>query len=432
MTSGNTNTYWLDTWLTSRKITSPAEAAREIAKPSVLRELTSIAEEWAGAPEKAPDGHNLAAGTGLRLNDSLSCDSAKCRKRQIDILFRHAWHYYDSVLIPDASAELLTGEHRVRSKSHLRERLLSQIEVVLHLREMNATGLVHFYRNADLLDAGRNSLPIHLAQTIVGGCRDEAWETVEARLHDPKLYQIHKRRDGGCGVLCHDPGGEVGTTITFSREVIADHDEAWIIASAAHDMLHFHIAALERDVRASRHFNAPLATTVWSHASALSAQNGGPSTSNVLFELQFPTLSQVPVAELLRLRAQEADSFIAFRSALAQAARTMLTERDSDNPKAIADAIRLDIVEPELARLNLKFKGAQRAMRRKTAFTIALTTVATACGLIVDGATGAFGGAGLGLVTSGALATASKFCDTKAEIEGSDMFFLWKALGHAE
>ena len=110
----------------------------------------------------------------------------------------------------------------------------------------------------------------------------------------------------------------------------------------------------------------------------------------------------------------------------------MLAEKNSTDPKLIADAIRLDLIEPELARLNLKFKSAQRALQRKAAFSTALTVIATVCGLLVDGSAGAVGGAGLGMLVSGAVPSASKFCDVKAELEASDMFFLWKALGHAE
>lgn len=296
---------------------------------------------------------------------------------------------------------------------------------------MKASNLVHFYHDPELLDAGRHSVPVHLTGTIVGHCRDSAWQSVESIIHNPELYELHKLKDGSYVATCYDPGGESCQQIQFSRED-AKRGEEWMIASAAHDMLHFHIASLERDVRASRQFKAPLASSLWSHTSALSTIGGGPETSKVFFELQFPSLAHIPISELLQIRSHEADSFIAFRSALTAAARTMLTERNSEDPKAIANAIRLDVIEPELARLNLKLKSAQRAMRNKTIFSVALTTVATMCGLMLDGFAGAAGGAAVGMMVSGASSAASKFCDVEAEIEASDMFFLWKALGHAE
>jgi hypothetical protein len=427
----STNPYWLYTWLASRKIESLNDAERELAKPGCLVELTQIAERWTDEAETTA-GNNLVAGTGLRLNDNFSCPSLTCRRRQVDILFRHAWHYFDKVLIPDGTRELLLEKQQYLPKKALRRLLARQIEVVLHLQEIGATDLVQFYRAKPSPNPHKFQTPIPIAGDLIGACHDSAWTQVESTISKPELYQLEFESDGGCNIAYSDPCGEFIIPIHFSREAIGNNDIDWIRNTAAHDILHFHIASLENDLIVSKETKASLASVFWSHAGALSSTSGGPDTSNVLFELTFPSLSQIPIRELLSLRAQEGAAFNACRAALRQAAKEMLAESSTSNPTKIADAIRMDIVEPELSRLAVKLKSAQTAMGRKATFAIALTGVSTMCGLLLDGGTGAAAGATIGLLSSGGMATASKYCDERAEIESSDMFFLWKALGHAE
>ncbi len=432
MRARNENTYWLYSWLESRKIASRSDAERELAKPGTVRDLVQIAERWTDEIKTDLSGNNLAAGTGLRLNDELSCPSSKCRKRQVDVLFRHAWHYFDNILIPDAVWELLTHEHHRWSKERVFETVLNQIDVALHIQEMGAADLVRFYRTDQAPDFSGKHMPAEIAGNIIGTCRDEAWTQIEATLSNPDLYRLDYKSDGSCEVVYYDPSQEFGIFINFDSDSTGDRNADWVRSSAAHDVLHVHIATLEKDLSTSKQLKASLGSVLWSHASALSAQSGGPDTSNVLFELTFPSLSHIPVNELLSLRAQEGAAFAACRAALKKAAKEMLAEKSTDDAKVIAQEIRMDIVEPELARLTTKLKSAQTAMRRKATFSIALTGVSTVCGLLLDGGTGAAAGAGIGLLSSGSITTASKFCDVVAEIESSDMFFLWKALGHAE
>src|SRR5438093_5059921 len=88
--------YWLLGWLESNKIKTVAQAAALLAKPSRVRELRKVAEQWwESVGTQALPGLNLVAGTGLRLDDDLTCPNPTCRLQQIDVLFRHAWHYFD-------------------------------------------------------------------------------------------------------------------------------------------------------------------------------------------------------------------------------------------------------------------------------------------------------------------------------------------------
>jgi hypothetical protein len=100
--------YWLLAWLKRNKISTVEQVNTIIDRPSGFAEMRKAAEQWENSASiDAPLGCNLAAGTGLRLDDTLTCPSPSCRRQQIDVLFRHAWHYFDRVLLPDGVGHLL-------------------------------------------------------------------------------------------------------------------------------------------------------------------------------------------------------------------------------------------------------------------------------------------------------------------------------------
>ena len=101
------NPYWLFTWLESRKVRTSADAAILLSKRSTLHELHDVAEQWSVSVVPPPKGVNLVAGTGLRLDDDLVCPNPACRRSYVDVLFRHAWHYFDRILLPDGVGHIL-------------------------------------------------------------------------------------------------------------------------------------------------------------------------------------------------------------------------------------------------------------------------------------------------------------------------------------
>jgi len=141
----------------------------------------------------------------------------------------------------------------------------------------------------------------------------------------------------------------------------------------------------------------------------------------------------VPIKELIAIRSTNQDAFISFRDAITRAAKEISARNCTLSHQELANQIRLDFVEPELARLNQRLRSAKRSLTRKTATSIALSSVGTLCaasiGLFPAAAVGALG-------TAAAIANiskdTSKYIDEKREIEIADMYFIWKALKHAE
>ncbi|MGH9928413.1 MAG: hypothetical protein ACREA9_04190 [Pyrinomonadaceae bacterium] len=139
----------------------------------------------------------------------------------------------------------------------------------------------------------------------------------------------------------------------------------------------------------------------------------------------------MPVRELVAIRLAEGDSFAAFRAALTKAAQDMMNNNQGVSSQGVAKSAVDDVVRPELARIELKLRAAKRALTRKTAVSLVLGALATKCGLLLGVGSAAAEVAGIGAFIAGSGTAGSKYIEEKQTIELSDMYFLWKALGHA-
>ncbi|MGH9928412.1 MAG: hypothetical protein ACREA9_04185 [Pyrinomonadaceae bacterium] len=144
--SDNDSPYWLFGWLEANRVNTSEELRAILGRPSSLRELRDVAEAWRDAePETPSQGINLVAGTGLRLDDLLTCPNLPCRLQQVDVLFRHAWHYFDRILLPDGVGNLLINRANTRNDKLFHELLFSWIELTMYIRDLGATELVSYY-----------------------------------------------------------------------------------------------------------------------------------------------------------------------------------------------------------------------------------------------------------------------------------------------
>lgn len=416
--------YWLFAWLESRKVRTSAEAAILLSKRSTLHELRDVAEQWSESVEAPPQGVNLVAGTGLRLDDDLLCPNPACRRSYVDVLFRHAWHYFDRILLPDGVGDLLLNPPVEWSEEYAIERILGMIEVVLHMQHLGAESLVSYYPPI-------KSSPTVLDSILFGKKESrwyEAWLDVESALVEEgeiKIERVGKRK---FQVRGSDPFLDLHQTLQF--ELQKGQKQSELPALFAHERLHSHIFELEEDLVAAQQLKGTLGSSVGSHERVLSRLSTGVDATNVLFQIAFPSLEQVPIKELISLRLHEGDAFLAFRQALTKAAQEMIANNQCADPKAMAAKILRDVVDPELAKLRQRLHSAQNTLARKTVISLAIAGVSTLCGLQFGLNPVAVGAAGL--IMSGVGSAAANYADEKQEIEMSDMFFLWKALQHVE
>jgi hypothetical protein len=160
---------------------------------------------------------------------------------------------------------------------------------------------------------------------------------------------------------------------------------------------------------------------------------GGLDPHTVAFNVSFPTLENVPINELISIRLENGDAFQDFRNAIAKAAREMCAISRGDSYDSLADQIKSDIVNPEINRLNKRMKSAQESIAKKAVGTIALSAIGTLCAASLGIVPAAAAGAVLAASAIGNLnKDFSKFIDDKNDIKLSNMYFIWKALKHAD
>ncbi len=415
--------YWLLGWLESNRVKTIDEVAALLAKPSKVREMQKVAEQWRESTgPHAPPGLNLVAGTGLRLDDDLTCPSPSCRRRQVDVLFRHAWHYFDRVLLPDGVGDLLLHPPHVWDKEYVLQMLLDRIDVVLHIEQLGAIDLVYYYpktwQNIEFLDPKQ--------EAAWGG----AWGDVEATLVSEGHYHVERLGARRFRVQFADPLLGVGADLQIKLNKGESDAEESLRAKAAHEIMHTHISNFEEDLQARRVLGGSLGAAVWSHERVLSWISGAPGTSEIFLRLELPGLAHISIRDLVAVRAAEGASFTLFRNALTRAAREMVSIRGVNNPRDAAAQIIGEIIEPELARLRQRLRAAQRALARKTAVSVVLAGLPITCGLLLGAP---FVGAAATLASGyGVGKAASEYLAERQSMELTDMYFLWKALGHAD
>lgn len=420
--------YWLLNWLGSKRIRSISEAGVALSRKSTLRELRAAAEQWSESVPFPPDSLNLVAGSGLNFSDDLTCPNPICRHQQVDLLFRHAWHYFDKILLPDRVGGLLLNPPENWPVKYRNESLLNAIEIVLHIQELGASSLVSYYpvngKLRDAIDNDELDEPRHW---------EGAWEDVEGTMLEKAKFIIKSESKGKFLVNVSDPFLQVTNGVDIQLEKNDPSDEDSLRRFAAHRLTHRHMGPLAQDIRTAHDLKGSLASTVWSHEQALIYMSKAPDPSSVAFHISFPTLENVPINELIEIRSANGDAFLSFRNSLTKAAREMSANYKSLGYEELARQIKSEIIDDEIAKLNKRLRTAKSALTRKVITAITLSSVGTLCAAFF----GLFPAIATGTIATGAAIAninkdASKYIDDKREIELSDMYFVWKALNHAK
>lgn len=427
-TSNQEYHYWLFGWLEYRRITTIQDLRRVLGDQSCLSELREVAEAWWGAERKlSSPGVNLVAGTGLRLDDLMTCPNFPCRRQQVDVLFRHAWHYFDSILLPDAVGRLLINPPKTWERDFFLDTIFNWIALVMYIRDLGATDLVRFYPKTWKSSANLQELfPSKNSRVL-----NKAIREVETALVEQGKYTFEQIDSSTVHVEFLDTILGVITSIDLHPPKKRKVSENRLRTVTAHSVVNEHLENLADDIHSRNQLNGALGSIVWSHERILS-RLAAPSARDIAMRLVLPSLSDIPVNELIAVRIAEAESFKAFRSALTKAAQEILNKDPAPSLQNAADKIITEIVNPELTKLQQRLRTAERALARKTAISVALAGLTTTCGLFLGVGPGVAGLAGVGAMASSAGTAAAKYIEEKQTIEMSDMYFLWKALGHAK
>jgi hypothetical protein len=170
---------------------------------------------------------------------------------------------------------------------------------------------------------------------------------------------------------------------------------------------------------------------MWTHERLLTKASIGSAIQDVAFRLDLPSLQNVPLSDLVRIRATEGEAFERFRDALGKASKELLHSKGLSRGD-VALQIARDVIEPELRQLRQRLHAAKRLVNRKALVSIVLGGIATTCGFlgIIPAAIATSGG--VGCILTGAGNAVYQYLEEKKNIELSDMYFIWKALRHTD
>jgi hypothetical protein len=413
--------YWVFDWLRENDITSLEQAASFLPKYRVLYSLQQRAGDALNRRRNGipPARKSIVAGGGLDLTGGrMVCPSPLCLRGQVDRLLKHVWHYFDTVIADDVLTPLLADEWH-GSRQELASEVLPQLAPLLYLNEIGATHLVdfrpknrcaeHWEENARLEGLGALlDTKDELIQRLIQGARFS-----RQQLNGQSFYKMEFI---DAGVSARIPVGQMSEPqgkLYLANEALAEY-----------------MVDLVADVSAARQYDLPLGSAQAFPAQMLQLSRAA-SVGDVIFQLELPVLEGLTAAELIAIRQTHVEYFENFRNALRRAATERLKLESNRGSVQIADEIRTDIVEPELAKIRTTLASAEQLLAKKTAISIFLGFLATTCGILCGLAPGVAVSASAAATLGAVGPAASRHLDIQSELSLSDMYFLWKAVGHS-
>ncbi len=411
---------WLSRWADERQLASVETFERYLKNARQFDELVEAAAlaEHVSLSEVDPLGdyaNPVIASSGIDLSGRLACNHHACLEEQVDKLFRKVWHYFDGVVVtgPDAH-RFRSGVHYDKNKAI--EYVTHQFYVHRYVREIGAEPWLAYRPKVPLCKthADRHAAELGLLFAVEGRHED-----VIKRLLDESEVEIATDSDTGKSwySLHHDRFAiPMGSRVEVYEARPNDQTKALVVA----DIVDRLIAYVASDVETARALNAPL----MAEASALSlSTTRGVDEASTALSLELPVLEGISTAELLRIISEERLSFERFRSALREAIRESVANSQNADPVQTARSIQNDVLEPALNEIQQRLIVAERLAARKTGLDVVLGTVTATVGALL--------GMPLMIGTGVAAAASSlrhthKFMEEQAEVQLSEMYFLWQ------
>ncbi len=414
--------YWLGEWLDYNDLNSVEAVEKSLASPTVIADLRQASrnalrkQNRGGLENNAAIPHSIVAGRGIDLTGQLSCRSDVCRRRQVDELFTRVWHYFDQIIVHDDLAGSLDREW---SMGHVKDQLLSNIKVLLYLRQIGASDLVEFRPKP-------KACTVHFDQHA----REAGLTEIKLRVDQlvqqlmPKVHVHFFVKNGQSTFRLSHPLLEVSHGGSMEHENVADIDGSPELKATTLVARRI-IAHLSSDIAASHRYHAPLGTVLKTHELLLN-QFHSTSVTDVVLNLNLPVLDGLQPWDLIAIRRDEQEYFNRFRDSLTKTIKERLKVDPDSGPLKLADELREDLIEPRLRDLSARLSAAQRLMTKKSSVGLFLGAVSTTCGILsgLDPHLACMGGTGVAIACAGT-ATA-KFLDESRDVQMDDMYFLWK------
>jgi hypothetical protein len=419
--------YWLLRWVDSQGVRSPEEAERALRESRTidsLRDAARMARAESEAPRSA-EGNSILAGAGLNLSGALHCIHEECRRREVDRLLRHVWHYFDRVIVDDAAA--VTLEFPESSiEGGLRFKLLQDISVALYLRRIGVLELIEFRRKHIYCQE-------HWIETAnLSGLTPiiDSADHIVAMLSESGNVKAELLEEGDIALSFSHPLIENPYSVIKKGGSLGGEGKEGLPKVAASMVFNAYFSRLISDLATARHYGLPLGSIRF-HGELLKAISMQVAEDNIAFDLQLPILDGVPAERLIAIRNDEREHFERFKQALQLAMRERLKTRGSERSADLAKEIRTDVIEPELRRIHDRLAIAGDIAQKKVGVGVGLGIVSTVCGLFLGLPMPMAGFAGVATILGTTGPAVSKLFEDKAEIQLSDMYFVWRASGQA-
>jgi hypothetical protein len=346
------------------------------------------------------------------------CPAPSCMRLQVDKLLRHVWHYFDTVVVDDVLTPLLSDEWHGTKKDLIRE-ILPQLAPLFYLKEIGATELVEFRSKSRCVEHWEDH------------ARDEGLEVLLGS--KPKLMSDliagarFSGRNAGDGTLYEMECLDAGVTL---KMFLTEKNKEQAKVHLASEVLKEYMVDLVADVFAARQWQLPLGSAQ-AFVGRMLQMSRPASVADVIFQLDLPVIEEIPAADLIAIRRDQSECFANFRNALRRAAKERLDIHPSDSSATVAEAIRMDVIEPELEKIRVRLGTAERSLAKKGSVGVFLGALATTCGLLSGVAAPLAVSAGVVAALGVVGPAASKHIDDQGASSLSDMYFLWKAVDHA-
>ncbi len=425
--------YWFWDWIQENDVRDKQSLMRAIYRGAALDRLIALAPELVIFERSSPPLESeITAGKGFDLTGDLGCHHIDCLSKEIDGLFRHAWHYFDKIAIPDQASFALSRFDDHNKRATLVDDLIAFVQVLGRIDDISGLDLLRFeVRNPPCRQhLGRHAREASIAQGFanIDDLIDEIART--ARIHwEDGTSADHKHLDYRLDhpFFLHSEWGSI-----CSKNDTLPEDASERPLGVARHVVHKYLAALSSDALASRRARTPLGSSIPFYSKLL-ATHPSPRVESVAFEIPLPISENAPLESLIKLRGENADAFTRFQAALRSAITERLNTAGDANAEAIGREIRRDVIDPELAKIRATISGSRFFAARAAGAGVAIGTVLATVGLMTPLA-GSIGGA---LAVGGAVTIAAALKKANEdelgalkEIRQSDLYFLFQAHKH--
>jgi hypothetical protein len=418
--------YWLADWADELGVATADDVDRVFQDRVFVTESLKRAVEPARSDVSEPiaGDRSIVAGASLDLSGTVTCNHEACLRSQVDDLFGRVWHYFDQIVVTGINPKSVDFKEKkgaVRKASSLSglEWISPHVKTLLYIRSAGAEDMLIFRPKTH---ACAVHLPALAEMSGLDRLVDQRQEYVEHLRQAEKLLHGRAIFDGNIWkVSVMNP--YTGMIVDVGFRLPKTASKKMIRQRAAEMIWHENADSLASDVLAARRCNAPLALTQDFQVELLEPNRARPSEGEVAFEMALPVLEHMPLAEIVRVREEEALQFDAFRKALRTAIKDRLATASDETATQLAREIADDVITPALNDISRRLDVAQTALSRKAAIHAVMGSAITTVGLLAGAPLVLTAGIGaLGL----ALPVVDQYFDARKEVEMNDMYFLWR------